>query len=160
MTNFHNMLRSLLRFEADREYALERVMQELISRFRSQTATLHLFDSARQLLVLKAAIGLPPEIAAITKEIPLGKGIAGEAAQTRKPVTMCNLQTDDSGVARPGAKKTGVSGSLCVPIERDGELVGTLGVGTTREYTYTEEETLALEAAGRVIATELLAAAN
>lgn len=158
MTNFNNLLHSILRFESDPEFALSRAMDELATRFGAQTATLHRFDPGRQMLVMAASVGLPPHIAAITKEIPLGKGIAGEAAATRKPVTMCNLQTDASGVAKPAAKQTGVGGALCVPIERDGELVGTIGVGTTREYNYTEEETRALAAAGRVFGDCLLTA--
>lgn len=160
MTNFNNLLLSILRFETDHEFALARAMDELATRFRAQTATLHRFDNSRRRLVMSASVGLPPHIAEITKEIPLGKGIAGEAAESRKPVTMCNLQTDDSGVAKPAAKQTGVGGALCVPIELDGELVGTLGVGTTREYEYTAEETNALLAAGRVFGGYLMAGAR
>ena len=155
MTNFNNVLSSLLRFEEDKEFALERVTEELLAYFRSDTVTLHLLDPARGLLVMKAQAGLPPHIAEITREIPLGKGIAGEAAQSEKPVTTCNLQTDDSGVAKPAAKQTGVGGALCVPIYAGGELAGTLGIGTKREYTYTEEQTRALSAAGNAIAAEL-----
>lgn len=47
-------------------------------------------------------------------EIPIGKGMAGIAAERRQPVEMCNLQiemcnlqTDTSEIARPGAKVEG-----------------------------------------------------
>ena len=44
----------------------------------------------------------------MVKVIPVGKGIAGQVIAQGQPVTMCNLQTDTSGVARPDAKQTGV----------------------------------------------------
>jgi GAF domain-containing protein len=64
---------------------------------------------------------------------------------------MCNLQTDTSGVAKPGARQTGVGGALCVPIRKDGAILGTLGIGTVREYQYTTEETALLEEVGRLV---------
>ncbi len=89
------------------------------------------------------------------KTIPVGKGIAGQVIAQGRPVTMCNLQTDTSGVARPGAKQTGVGGALCVPIRGNGEIVGTIGVGTMRPYEYTPEETRLLEEIGQIIGTHL-----
>lgn len=155
MTNFNNVIRSLLAFGSDKNLALDRALDEILTRFSSETATVHLFDAARNLLVLKASKNLPPPVVALTKEIPIGKGIAGECAATGKPVTMCNLQTDSSGVAKPGAKQTGVGGALCVPMVLDGKITGTLGIGTRREYTYTSEETKMLLSVAKVLAEEL-----
>lgn len=155
MTNFNNLLRSLLQFAPDQQFAMERVMDELAAWFHADTVTLHLLDPISGMLVMKAQKGLPKHIEEITQRIPLGKGIAGEAAQTGRAVTTCNLQTDASGVARPAAKATGVGGALCVPVYRNGQLAGTLGVGTRREYTYTKEQTVALANAGNTIVTAL-----
>ena len=82
----------------------------------------------------------------------MGKGIAGQVVAQAKPVTICNLQTDTGGVARPGARETGVGGAVCVPVRQDGVIVGTLGIGTQREYEYTPGETALLEEAGRILA--------
>jgi putative methionine-R-sulfoxide reductase with GAF domain len=62
------------------------------------------------------------------------------------------LQTDASGVAKPGAKQTGVGGALSVPIRKAGAVVGTLGIGTKREYEFTPEETRKLESVADLIA--------
>jgi GAF domain-containing protein len=62
------------------------------------------------------------------------------------------LQTDASGVARPGARATGVGGALCVPLRKGNEIVGTIGVGTIRQYEYTPEQTAELELIGQLIA--------
>ena len=130
---------------------VENILRETLQQFRSETGTIHLLDAEKQLLHLKAQVGLPPQMLDIVKTIPVGKGIAGQVAAQNKPVTICNLQTDSSGVAKPGAKQTGVGGALCVPIRAGDKLVGTLGIGTVRPYEYTADETRQLEEIGHRI---------
>jgi len=130
---------------------LETILRETLRSFRSETGTIHILDEEKQLLHLAAQIGLPPQLLDVIKTIPVGKGIAGQVAAQNKPVTICNLQTDSSGVAKPGAKQTGVGGSLCVPIRQNDKLAGTLGIGTVRPYEYTAAETHELEDIGRRI---------
>jgi putative methionine-R-sulfoxide reductase with GAF domain len=84
--------------------------------------------------------GIPEVLMPVVQSIPIGKGIAGAAAQTRQPVEMCNLQTDTSGVAKPGAKQTQVQGSLAVPVLDGERLCGTLGIGKMVPYEFSEEE--------------------
>ncbi len=156
MTNFNNLIRSILQFEPDSQVALDTALIEILTKFHADTGTIHRLDAGRGVLVLKAQKGLPPEIEKLTREIPIGKGIAGEAARTGEPVTMCNLQTDASGIAKPAAKKTGMGGSLCVPMKRGDRVVGTLGIGTRREYTYSPRETRDLLSVAEVL-TETLA---
>jgi len=98
---------------------------------------------------------LPPQLLDIVKTIPVGKGIAGQTAAQNKPVTICNLQTDTSGVAKPGARQTGVGGALSVPMHHNGKIVGTLGIGTRRQHEYTAEETQRLQEAANLIASHL-----
>lgn len=130
---------------------LETLLRETLRSFRSETGTIHILDEEKQLLHLAAQIGLPPQLLDVVKTIPVGKGIAGQVAAQNKPVSICNLQTDSSGVAKPGAKQTGVGGSLCVPIRQGDKLAGTLGIGTVRPYEYTAGETHQLEEIGRRI---------
>jgi len=131
---------------------LEKRLRDILQQFGSETGTIHKLHEPTQLLRLVAQVGLPPQLVDIVAIIPAGKGIAGQVVAQNKPVTICNLQTDTSGVAKPGAKQTGVGGALCVPI-RDGEkLIGTLGIGTARQYEYTAEETASLEDIGRKLA--------
>lgn len=91
----------------------------------------------------------------VIQSIPLGKGIAGAAAQTREPVEMCNLQTDTSGVAKPGAKQTQVQGSLAVPVLQGQTLCGTLGIGKMVPYDFSDEEKSRLLALAATVADEL-----
>jgi L-methionine (R)-S-oxide reductase len=125
----------------------------VISEFGCQTGTLHRFDPSDQHLKLVAQQGIPEVLKPVIQSIPIGKGIAGAAAQTRQPVEMCNLQTDTSGVAKPGAKQTQVQGSLAVPVLDGDRLCGTLGIGKMVPYDFTEEEKerLLAEAAGMAV---------
>ena len=136
MTPFLETSPSLL----NQDQGLDLVLRETLKHFDSQTGTIHRLDAATQLLHLTAQIGLPPQLLDIVKTIPVGKGIAGETVAKNRPVTICNLQTDTGGVAKPGAKQTGVGGALCVPIRRGDQIIGTFGVGTIREHDYTAAE--------------------
>lgn len=134
---------------------LEPVLREVLKHFSSETGTIHRLDAEKQLLHLAAQVGLPPQMLEVVKTIPVGKGIAGQVVAQNGPVTICNLQTDTSGVAKPGAKQTGIGGALCVPIRDGDKIVGTLGIGTLRAYEYTPEETRTLEEIGRRISVLL-----
>jgi putative methionine-R-sulfoxide reductase with GAF domain len=134
---------------------LEKLLRETLSQLNSETGTIHVLDSEKKLLHLTAQMGLPPQMLDIVKTIPVGKGIAGQTVAENKPVTICNLQTDTSGVAKPGARQTGVGGALCVPLRKDGKIVGTIGVGTVRQHEYTADETRRLEEVANLIGTSL-----
>lgn len=128
----------------------------VVRHFGADMGMIHQLNPADQHLDLVATtVGVPEPVLQAARRIPLGKGIAGETALTGKPVSMCNLQTDTSGVARPGAKVTGVQGTLCVPVLQSERVVGTLGIGVRGERTFTEAETEELLAAGRVLAGPL-----
>ena len=137
---------------------LEKILRDILAKFNSETGTIHRLDESAQLLHLVAQVGLPPQLLDVVKTIPVGKGIAGQVVAQNRPVTICNLQTDTSGVAKPGAKQTGVGGALCVPIRNGEKIIGTLGIGTRREHEYTPAETIALEAAAAEIGTHFSAA--
>ncbi len=137
----------------ERDVALRDALALILRDFNSETGTIHLLDAAKQELQLAAQIGLPPGLLEVVRVVPVGKGIAGQTVAQGKPVSICNLQTDSGGVARPGAKQTGVGGALCVPMRAGGKIVGALGVGTVRPHEYTTEETKRLEEAAGILGT-------
>ena len=118
---------------------LEKILRDTLAKLNSETGTIHKLHEPTQLLRLLAQAGLPPQLLDVVSIIPVGKGIAGECAQKNRPVTICNLQTDTSGVAKPGAKQTGVGGAVCVPIRNGDKIIGTFGIGTKREHEYAAE---------------------
>jgi L-methionine (R)-S-oxide reductase len=132
----------------------EQVLAATLTHFGAQAGTVHLLQpgESEPILVLKASSGIPPHIVAIVQTVPIGKGIAGLAAERREPITICNLQTDTSGQARPAARTTGMEGSIAVPmLTADGELRGVLGIAKAAAYDWNEEESALLMAIGRAL---------
>ena len=127
------------------------VLGALTEHFDCPVGTVHLLDDGDGMLHLKAQRGLPPPVLDKVQVIPLGKGMAGLAAERKEPVQVCNLQTDDSGVAKPGAKMTQMEGSLAAPMLRDGEVRGTLGIAKPTAYDFSDEETALLMAVGSLL---------
>lgn len=135
----------------------QEVLDVIISCFDCTTGTIHFLDKATSILKLQAHQGIPSFLIPKIAEIPIGKGMAGIAAERKEPVEICNLQTDDSGVARPAAKETKVEGSIAVPMLLNETLYGTFGIAKPVAYDFTKEEISVLQEIGaeisRTIAT-------
>jgi len=117
-----------------------KLLADIIASFDCSTGTIHTLDTETQLLNLRAQVGIPEFLLPKMSQIPVGKGMAGIAAERREPVEMCNLQTDESGVARPSAKETKVEGSLAAPMLLNGDLHGVIGIAKPVPYDFTEAE--------------------
>jgi len=118
----------------------QHVLSSVITCFDCTTGTLHFLDRETTVLKLEEQVGIPDFLIPKLSEIPMGKGMAGIAAERREPIEMCNLQTDDSGVARPSAKETKVEGSIVVPMLLNNTLYGTLGIAKPVPYDFTANE--------------------
>jgi GAF domain-containing protein len=121
-------------------HGLYAALDRVLGYFRCVTGTLHGFDAATGLLYLRAHRGLPESLLQRIQQIPIGKGMAGLAAQQRQPVQICNLQTDTSMVVQPAARECGMAGSIAVPLLDVGVLRGVLGLArpTTDAFEYDE----------------------
>jgi L-methionine (R)-S-oxide reductase len=117
-------------------------LEAALAHFACQTGTVHLLRDG--VLRLVAHVNIPPPLLPIIDTVPIGKGIAGLAAERREPVSLCNLQTDNSGQARPAAKTTGMEGSVAVPILASSELRGVLGIAKAEAHDWSDAEKTAL----------------
>ncbi len=133
----------------------QQLLADILAAFDCATGTIHTLDQETQLLDLRAQVGIPEFLLPKMSKIPIGKGMAGIAAERREPVEMCNLQTDESGVARPSAKETKVEGSLAAPMLLDGELHGVLGIAKPVPYDFTKEEISSLMEIGEELSRQL-----
>jgi len=131
------------------------VLAALTGHFDCPVGTVHLLDDEDGMLHLKAQRGIPPPVLEKVQVIPVGKGMAGIAAERRAPVQVCNLQTDDSGVARAGAKMTQMEGSIAAPMLTDGKVRGTLGVAKPSAYDFSDDEAQLLMKVGALLAGSL-----
>lgn len=120
------------------------LLDHVLRHFDCPVGTVHLLDAKDGHLHLAAQRGLPPPVLDKVAVIPIGKGMAGIAAERRQPVQVCNLQTDQSGVVRPGAKMTQMEGSLAVPMLAGEHLRGVLGIAKPVAYEFSAAETTLL----------------
>jgi len=124
------------------------ILQSLLADLRADSGTLHAIG-ADGALHLRCAIGIPEPVLAIVAVVPVGKGMAGLAAERRCAVNSCNIQQDTTGDVRPGARATGLAGSVAVPVlAADGRVLGVVGVATRAERTFTAEDERAIAARG------------
>jgi len=138
-------LQAILDEEGEGPDRLQAAVEEIAGQFDARSCTFHRAMEDQRFLGLVAQTGLPPHIAELALRIPFGKGMAGICAERREPVTMCNLQTDDSGVARPAARDTRVEGAVVVPLIINDKVAATIGIGKGLEYDYSESEMDALK---------------
>jgi L-methionine (R)-S-oxide reductase len=128
-------------------------LASILDQFECVTGTIHGIDPQTLGLRLLAHHGIPPQLLDKIELVPIGKGIAGCAAEREAPVQMCNLQTDTSGIARPDAKQTKVEGALAVPIfDENQAVVGVLGIGKMCPYDFSAEEISHVETVASTLA--------
>jgi L-methionine (R)-S-oxide reductase len=119
---------------------LDSVLDKVLVAFGCTVGTIHKLDKSSGTLTLQVQRGIPESLLPRVQHIPIGKGMAGLAAQRREPVQVCNLQTDQCGVAKPAAKETQMEGSITVPILVDDTLRGTLGIAKPVPYEFSAAE--------------------
>jgi signal transduction protein with GAF and PtsI domain len=129
---------------------LKERLEEFLKQFEADCGTIHLMGSDG-VLYLVAASGIPEAVLQLVQAVPVGKGMAGLAAERKEAVNVCNLQTDTSGDAKPGAKAAGVQASIAVPMLVEGRVTGVIGVARRDERAFTDEDVAKMMvAAGKV----------
>ena len=149
--NFLDQIHSALR-----ACNLQDVLRLTMEHFRADTGTIHLLESDGVLHLKAASSGIPEPVLRAVELVPIGKGMAGLAVLRKEPVSVCNLQSDASGNARPGARATGMEGAIVVPVLSGDRAVGALGIANRAPRTFTPEETSLLTDVGRAIASASL----
>lgn len=130
---------------------LQAILDLVLERLACTAGTIHRLSPQSVMLELRARRNIPDGLLPRIQRIPVGKGMAGLAVERRQPIQVCNLQTDSSGVAKPGAKETGMEGSIALPIFADDQIVGVLGVAKRTAYEFKETEIALLMDIGKVI---------
>ncbi len=81
-----------------------------------------------------AAKSLPPSVIAAVTHVPRGKGMAGVAQTTRQPTQTCNLQTDDTGRIKPGARAVSAQAAIALPVfDESGGIAAIVGIAYALE---------------------------
>jgi signal transduction protein with GAF and PtsI domain len=148
-------IEKVLQHQGTMDPAFEAILEKVLAAFDCPVGSIHTMDSGTGMLRMRARRGIPDVILDKVKMIPIGKGMAGIAAERKQPVQVCNLQTDDSGVAKPGARNTQMEGSIAVPMIHEGILTGVIGVAKPITYEFNQDETDSLLSIGRLVASYL-----
>jgi L-methionine (R)-S-oxide reductase len=134
------------------ESNLHDVLDKTLAHFGGAAGTIHTLEPESALLSLRAYRGIPESLLIRVQTIPVGKGMAGLAAERRQPVQVCNLQTEASGLAKPAAKENKMEGSIAVPMLLEDCLGGVLGIAKPMAHEFSEAETNLLLNIGAAIA--------
>lgn len=146
-------IEAVLAREGAGDAGMGQILRRILDGFDCAVGTIHGLDDASGMLTMRAHHGLPEGLAERVQVIPIGKGMAGLAAERREPVQVCNLQTDASGVAKPGARETRMEGAISVPLlADDSRLRGVLGIAKPVAYEFTEAQIERLMRVGSLLA--------
>jgi hypothetical protein len=92
----------------------QRWLDELLAAEGAVSGTVHVQRGDD--LILVAASRIPEPVLATVATIPRGKGMAGAAQVKRVPVSTCDLQTDQTGTIRPGARAVDAQAAIALPV--------------------------------------------
>lgn len=103
-------------------------------------------------LYLTAAKNLPPPVIAMVTHVARGKGMAGVAQTSKLPTQTCNLQTDDTGRIKPGAKAVSAQAAIALPVlDEGGGIAAIVGIAYAHEGELPPEQVQVLmDAAAKV----------
>lgn len=112
--------------------AQQQWLESLIARLGGIAGTVHV--QRGEDLYLTAAYNIPPNVIAIVACVPHGKGMAGVAQVKKQPVQTCNLQTDETGNVKAGAKAVNAQAAIALPVLDDaGAVRAIVGMAWTHE---------------------------
>jgi hypothetical protein len=104
---------------------------------------------AADLMELEAAVNIPPPVQAATRQIPVGKGMAGIAMAEDRAVSTCNLKDDETGAVKPGAKAVGAGAAVAFPVhDAAGKVRAVVGIAWMEARDITDDELRAIQSAG------------
>ena len=116
----------------ERNQAQQEWLESFIAEQGGVAGTVHVLRGED--LYLAAAHNIPPPVLAVVARVPHGKGMAGIAQVKKEPVRTCNLQTDETGQVKPGAKAVDAQAAIALPVLDDtGAVRAVVGVAWTRE---------------------------
>jgi hypothetical protein len=119
--------------------ALETWLKSFLREHGGIAGTVH--EREGDLLLMRAAVNIPPPVVKVTETIPKGKGMAGLAWERNKAVAVCNIQSDKSGDVRPGAKAVDAQAALAIPVRgADGEVRAVVGIAFMGEREFSDDD--------------------
>ena len=118
---------------------------------QAEVCSLYLLDRDGAAVTLAATNGLDPEQIGVAR-LPLGTGITGIVAKTRKPATSVNVHKDARFHWIRGVDQLKFTSMCSVPLIWNDQVVGVLNVQTVRRREFTKQDVSFLEALAGLMA--------
>jgi signal transduction histidine kinase len=118
---------------------------------QAEVCSLYLLDRDGAAVTLAATNGLDPEQIGVAR-LPLGVGITGIVAKTRKPATSINVHKDRRFHWVRGVDELKFTSMCSVPLMWNDQVVGVLNVQTVRRRQFTRQDVSFLEALAGLMA--------
>jgi signal transduction histidine kinase len=118
---------------------------------QAEVCSLYLLDRDGAAVTLAATNGLDPEQIGVAR-LPLGVGITGIVAKTRKPATSVNVHKDSRFHWIRGVDELKFTSMCSVPLIWNDQVVGVLNVQTIRRRQFTKQDVSFLEALAGLMA--------
>ncbi len=116
----------------DRNEVQQQWLETIVAELGAVAGTVHVQRGDD--LYLTAAHNIPPNVVAIVAQVPHGKGMAGVAQVRKQPVQTCNLQTDETGNIKPGAKAVDAQAAIALPVlDSAGAVRAVVGIAWSKE---------------------------
>ena len=92
-------------------------------------------------LALAASVNLPPPVIEAVRRVPIGRGMAGQAAESKRAFQTCNLKADASATVRPGARLVSAQAAVALPVlDATGSVRAVVGIAFAREGEIADAE--------------------
>ncbi len=142
----HNQTMEIL-FEIDRVVSqsldLNEIFKEALAKTIQMTfsdvGSIYLLDEEAKKLKMETYIGLSETFAKAVSEIKVGDGIAGGAAETKKPF-ITDIYHYPSPELLPDLKKEGLVTLVGVPLMAKGKVVGAMNLANRSQRVFTKED--------------------
>jgi L-methionine (R)-S-oxide reductase len=103
-------------------------------------------------LSIGPTVNIPEKVRTIVAKVPRGKGMAGLALERNAAISSCNIQADNTGQVRPGARAVDAQAAVALPVHNAaGEVRAVVGIAFADERTLTDADLTALSEAAATL---------
>jgi diguanylate cyclase (GGDEF)-like protein len=114
------------------------ILETVVKVIKAEKGSLMLLDDSERILSIGVAVGLSEDVTRETR-LEIGQSIAGWVVDTRKPLFVKNVETDQAFLAIK--KKNVKTGTLmCVPLLAKDKLLGALNVSKSVPESFSEKD--------------------
>jgi diguanylate cyclase (GGDEF)-like protein len=114
------------------------ILETVVKVIKAEKGSLMLVDDTEKILTIGVAVGLSEEVARDTR-LEIGKSVAGWVVDTRQPLFIKNVETDQAFLAIK--KKNVRAGTLmCAPLMAKEKLLGALNVSRPEPDSFSDKD--------------------